>query len=115
LRTQWLNLRMSLNSPPRVLWLPVGSGTLARSFLQVVDLTQTRIHGVNVHVLDASDPRLRLLQESPDFLMFEAPMPFHDLSLTRPEFPSNPFYDAKLEAVIAEHGCDGDVWWNVAR
>lgn len=115
LNIQWDLLLRQLGQPPKVLWLPVGSGTLTQSFLKVINTNQIKIHAVNVHVLKADDQRMTRLSDSPHVNLFSAPQSFHVPEETRPPFPSNVFYDAKLGPFISKYANDGDVWWNVAN
>lgn len=96
------------------LWIPVGSGTLLKTFLDAVP-ERVSFHCVDVRVLSQSDTRIQLLKCHPRVEYFEAPMSFHTEANELPDIPSNTFYDAKLWAFIKKHGALGDVWWNVAR
>lgn len=96
------------------LWMPVGSGTLVRTFLTALP-AHINFKCVNVRVLGAKDPRVHFIKNHEQVTYFEAPMSFHTEASDYPTIPSNSFYDAKLWAFIKEHGQDGDVWWNVAR
>lgn len=110
LMSAWELLQMTCR--PRRVWLPLGSGTLARvmdSFLPA-DIT---IHCVNVHVLDASDERLTSLCRSPRIRLHSAPMAFHEKAEALPKVPSNIYYDAKVWSFLENEGEDGDLWWNV--
>lgn len=98
----------------KTLWMPVGSGTLARTMLSVLP-SSTKLNLVNVRVLDTSDSRLTDFQGVQGVSFFHAPMAFHSPASDFPDIPSNDFYDAKLWAFIKEYGQDGDFWWNVAR
>ncbi len=115
LRVEWEHLLRMLGRAPRAIWLPVGSGTLTRNFLQVLEGTGTIICAVDVHVLAPTDPRIQCLSESPRVKLFSAPMGFHQSEKNIPPFPANPFYDAKLGSFVTRFGSEGDVWWNVAR
>lgn len=98
----------------KTLWLPVGSGTLARTMLSVIPST-VKLKCVNVRVLDSKDTRIEGLSRFSNVYFFHAPMTFHTPANDFPDIPSNVFYDAKLWAFIKEHGEDGDFWWNVAK
>lgn len=99
--------------PVKNLWLPIGSGTLARTFLTALP-ERIQIKCVNVKVLSIDDPRIQQLKQHPRIDFFEAPMTFHTAAKHLPPIPSNHFYDAKLWDFINEHGTAGDLWWNVA-
>jgi hypothetical protein len=99
--------------PSRV-WLPVGSGTLARAFRAAAPAA-TELLCVDVRVLPESDPRLTDLAALPSLRLFRAPETFAEKVKRPPPLPSNCHYDAKLWAFIEERGEDGDLWWNVAR
>lgn len=114
LSIQWDVIRLKLGKSPRRIWLPVGSGTLAGVFAQVLP-DETEINCVNVHVLPDGDRRIRALNENPRFKLFSAPEVFADHALKQPTIPSNTHYDAKLWQFISAHGQNGDLWWNVAR
>ncbi len=49
-------IRIRLGTSPERIWLPVGSSTLARTFLKVIE-PQTKLLCVDVQVLPASDDR----------------------------------------------------------
>jgi hypothetical protein len=96
------------------LWMPVGSGTLVRTFLTAIP-ERVKFKCVNVRVLNNTDPRITAIVENPRIEYFEAPMPFHSEATDFPDIPSNTFYDAKLWDFIKKYGRTRDVWWNVAR
>lgn len=102
------------NGKVKNLWMPVGSGTLVRTFLTALP-SHVQFRCVNVRVLDVKDPRINFIKNHPQVTYYEAPMSFHSEASDYPTIPSNSFYDAKLWAFIKEHGEDGDVWWNVAK
>ncbi len=99
---------------PKRIWLPVGSGTLARIFIEVVP-SQCELLGVNVGILSPTDPRLHHLAKHPQFQQLNCSESFHEKATQIPPIPSNAHYDAKLWRFIYEHGRDGDLWWNVAK
>lgn len=96
------------------LWIPVGSGTLARTIHSVLP-SSTKLNLVNVRVLPSDDLRIEGLTRFSNVNFFHAPMTFHTPANDFPDIPSNVFYDAKLWAFIKKHGNDGDFWWNVAK
>lgn len=107
-------IRQRLGTSPERIWLPVGSSTLARTFLKVVD-NKTQLLCVDVHVLPESDSRLTGLKEFPQVTCFSAAQEFKEKCRHNPPLPSNLHYDAKLWKFISAQGKDGDLWWNVAR
>jgi hypothetical protein len=111
---QWQLVLDGVGATPRTLWLPVGSGTLANAFRDIVPL-ETAVRGVDVRVLDPEDSRLQLLSGRPGVRMQPATEPFDRPAIAPPPLPSNAHYDAKLWAFVVAEGQDGDVWWNVAR
>ncbi len=111
LSVEWERIEKKMPEGIRRLWLPVGSGTLASSFLSFLP-SEIEVKGLNVRVLKPCDPRIIRLDHSID--MKTADVPFHEKATILPKIPSNLFYDAKLWRVIEEEGRDGDVWWNVA-
>lgn len=102
------------NGTIKRIWLPIGSGTLVRTFLSATT-QDVKLMCVNVKVLAPDDERIRALSDSPRVKIFNAPMAFHDEAKNLPEIPSNLFYDAKIWSFIEMHGHPGDLWWNVAR
>ncbi|HEX4923551.1 MAG TPA: pyridoxal-phosphate dependent enzyme [Bdellovibrionales bacterium] len=114
LRTQWNRIRHELGGHPRRLWLPVGSGTLAKTFSEILP-PSVQIRSVNVRVLPADDLRIRNVRELPRATMFDASMASHEPADKPAPVPSNVFYDAKLWPFIERYAEDGDLWWNVAR
>ena len=110
---QWRNIE--LRCPQiRNLWLPLGSGTLARTFHEVIPANIT-LNCVNVHVLGPNDFRISSLAKIPRVKIHHAPMKFHEPAKMLPEIPSNVFYDAKTWEFISNFAEHGDLWWNVAR
>lgn len=106
---------IELNSGPiRSVWLPIGSGTLASTFLHALP-ERISLNCVNVRVLEDDDPRITTLQNHPRVRYFKAPMTFHTEANDMPNIPSNIFYDAKLWGFVKKYGEVGDVWWNVAK
>ena len=113
IRNCWQSIEAEIGMV-ETLWLPVGSGTLARTFLKSIP-SRTKIKCVNVRVLEATDPRIKEIKEHSQMDYYEAPMLFHQEATDFPKIPSNVFYDAKLWNFIKRYGSDGDLWWNVAR
>ena len=111
---QFSNLEKLLGRCPGTIWLPIGSGTLARVFRSVVPQAVI-LKCVDVHVLGANDLRLQTVRQMPHVLYFSAPLPFSAVCPDHPPVPSNAYYDAKLWSFIKDSAQDGDVWWNVAR
>lgn len=98
----------------KTLWLPVGSGTLTRSFLAILP-DGIKVKCLNVHVLPETDHRITSLKADKRVDLLQAPMKFHDPALVLPEIPSNLFYDAKIWHLLEQEAQDGDLWWNVAK
>lgn len=111
LSKEWVRIHQSVPGGVRRLWLPVGSGTLASSFLSFLP-KEIVIKALNVRVLSSADQRIQRVKGLID--LREARMPFHDSAELLPSIPSNLYYDAKLWEHINEEGLSGDVWWNVA-
>lgn len=112
---QLVILHQRLNGEPlRRLWLPVGSGTLARLFRKLLPVEVT-LNCVDVRVLPSEDARIQGLTELPNVNLYRAEELFQEPSLGIAPVPSNIYYDAKLWTFIEAHAQTGDVWWNVAR
>jgi len=111
LSREWERINQRMPGGVRRLWLPVGSGTLASSFLSFLS-EEIEVKALNVRVLPGEDKRIQRLKCLVD--LREADMPFHERAELLPAIPSNLYYDAKLWARINEEGQTGDVWWNVA-
>lgn len=114
LEIQWENICIKLERTPTTLWLPVGSGTLSRTFRKVLP-PSTKIKCVNVNVLPKDDQRISELDSIVGIELHHLPIPFIEPASDLPPVPSNKFYDAKLWDLIKREMSDGDVWWNVAR
>ena len=114
LAEQHTALCRQLGRRPRRIWLPVGSGTLARAF-RAATSGDCELIGVDVRVLPPDDPRLGALADDAGFELRRAAELFSEPATVAAPVPSNAHYDAKLWAQISSHGRDGDVWWNVAR
>jgi len=111
LSVEWARIERKSETAIRRLWLPVGSGTLATSFLSFLS-PEVEVLGLNVRVLPQNDPRIKKLNQV--IILKTADVPFREKATILPEIPSNLFYDAKLWGVIEEEGLNGDLWWNVA-
>jgi hypothetical protein len=104
-----------LGPRPRRLWLPVGSGTLARAFKASLNPALWSIVCVDVQVLPKDDWRIGQLEQSPGLEFMRVAEKFHEPAVLPPEaFPSNLHYDAKLWRHFSSTASDGDMWWNVA-
>ena len=114
LKGQVAEVQRRLGFSPKRVWLPVGSATLADAFLSVAP-GGTEFACVNVHVLEASDPRVEGLKQDPRVRLFSAPEGFPERAEVPPPLPSNVHYDAKLWRFLREGAASGDLWWNVAR
>lgn len=110
---QWQHIRLHCPAVT-TLWLPLGSGTLAKTFNEILP-PEIRINCVNVRVLDSADQRIRGLESEKRIRIFHAPMEFHEEARDLPGIPSNIFYDAKLWGFIKESATTKDLWWNVAQ
>ena len=64
IRREYQRICTLLGEEPKRIWLPVGSGTLARIFSQLVD-SKTTLMCVDVHVLPSSDRRIFGLRDLP--------------------------------------------------
>jgi 1-aminocyclopropane-1-carboxylate deaminase/D-cysteine desulfhydrase-like pyridoxal-dependent ACC family enzyme len=114
LTLQWDYLERKIMRPIKTLWLPVGSGTLAKTFHEIIPDT-VQMKCVNVRVLTDSDYRIQMVNQLDRVELMKAPMLFHEEAVDLPAIPSNIFYDAKIWDFLKLDGEDGDVWWNVAR
>ena len=104
-----------LGPQPRRLWLPVGSGTLARAFKASLNPAYWSIVCVDVQVLPKEDWRIGQLEQTPGLEFMRVPEKFHEPAMLPPsDFPSNLHYDAKLWRFFSGQAHSGDVWWNVA-
>lgn len=99
---------------PRRIWLPVGSGTLARC-LRAVAPSETALLCVDVGVLAPEDRRLQAIRALEGATYYQAPEAFAEAARASPPIPSNRHYDAKLWPFLQKFGRSGDLWWNVAR
>lgn len=111
---QWQSIRNTLPQPPSVIWLPIGSGTLARVFREVIPL-EIPLACVDVHVLAQDDQRIRSVRSLENTRYYSALEAFAEPVRKPPPIPSNAHYDAKLWTAILAHARHGDLWWNVAR
>ena len=111
LSREWARINQRVPGGVKRLWLPVGSGTLASSFLSFLP-PEIEIKALNVRVLSGEDHRIQRLKDVVD--LKTAGMRFHEPANRLPGIPSNLYYDAKLWEHINEEGRTGDLWWNVA-
>lgn len=113
LEIQWDQLCVVLGYVPKRLWLPVGSGTLATLFRDIVPYS-TRLECVDVQVLPRYDARIVSIREMPNVGYHKTLELFCERVKVAPPVPSNCYYDAKLWNIIFHQGSESDVWWNVA-
>ncbi len=113
LTVEWMRIESMVTQKINTLWLPVGSGTLASSFLSFLP-SDIKVNCLNVRVLKSDDQRIKRIEQDPRVTLVEADVPFHTPSRIVPSLPSNLYYDAKVWGLINEFGKTGDVWWNVA-
>lgn len=109
----WKELTQLGLTPERV-WVPVGSGTLART-LRAALPPSVRLECLDVRVLPASDPRLVAVSRLPNTTVRRVPELFHERAGLTPPIPSNLHYDAKLWRYLYREAEPCDLWWNVAR
>ena len=114
LQEQYVNLCGQIGYTPKRIWLPVGSGTLARIFAEIV-AHETELLCVNVRVLPDEDHRISGLEYLSNVSLEKCDELFSEPALDLPPLPSNLNYDAKLWKHILKSGQNGDLWWNVAR
>ncbi|WP_170179617.1 pyridoxal-phosphate dependent enzyme [Parashewanella spongiae] len=114
LSVEWSHICKKLGRQPSVLWLPVGSGTLARTFRKILPQS-VLLKCVNVNVLTLDDPRILDLASQSGIELYHLKQPFIEPVVDSPPIPSNRYYDAKLWKLIEKHISNDDVWWNVAR
>lgn len=114
LNAVWAQILETTTLPPARLWLPVGSGTLAKCLRAVVP-TSVELRLINVNVLKVEDTRLMEVMKLPNVRFENAPELFDEPSSVMPPIPSNLHYDAKLWRFLKKEGRAGDLWWNVAR
>ncbi|MES3037022.1 MAG: hypothetical protein V4736_03870, partial [Bdellovibrionota bacterium] len=105
LTLQWKRLR-EIAGNPKNLWLPVGSGTLAQVFRQIIS-ERTEIHCVDVHVLAKDDSRIQAVQQLVKTQYYCAPEKFIEVAGELPPLASNKFYDAKVWQFIQSHSEPG--------
>ena len=108
----WLEIQRRSVRPIQRVWVPVGSGTLARCLRKVIDV---ELCLVDVRVLPSEDPRLLELKMLQNTTHFRSSELFNEPCQTLPPIPSNLHYDAKLWRWINEQSTAGDLWWNVSR
>lgn len=113
LRRHWLEICSSLGYIPQSIWLPIGSGTLVKTFRKFLPKT-VKINSVDVGVLDSDDYRIDSMFKLSNINYIRSPEAFVDKAQRLPPIPSNLYYDAKLWRFIYERAELGDLWWNVA-
>ncbi len=111
---QFKILKEKIDFEPKVLWLPIGSGTLAGLFRQILPAEIT-LKCVDVRVLKPRDARITKIQNLKNIQFFRSGQLFHEKCDELPPFPSNRYYDAKLWPFISRSAHHNDIWWNVAR
>jgi len=114
LTEQWHHLIRIIGETPKTLWLPVGSGTFARVFREILPLS-THIQCVSVNELSKTDARIQWLHHAPAVTLHYSTYPFIAPTNDATPIPSSRFYDAKLWPFIDQQAERGDIWWNVAK
>ncbi|MES2965460.1 MAG: pyridoxal-phosphate dependent enzyme, partial [Bdellovibrionota bacterium] len=87
LRRQWTGILDRLERPPRQLWIPVGSGTLASVFKKIVN-EETTLRCVDVRVLSRDDMRIVSLAQDPSLVYCSTPETFAERVRLAPPIPS---------------------------
>lgn len=114
LKSVWSEILKQSGAVPQRLWLPVGSGTLAKCLRAVVPAS-VELRLINVNVLRVEDSRLMEVMKLPNVQFESVPESFEEPSTSLPPVPSNLHYDAKLWQFLKREAREGDIWWNVAR
>jgi hypothetical protein len=97
------------------LWLPVGSGTLTRTFSKIVP-KHIPIKCVTVNILSEEHEMIANVKNNPKVENFySAPEKFVDKAENTPPVPSNIYYDAKIFRFVEKYAKNGALWWNVAK
>jgi UDP-N-acetylglucosamine pyrophosphorylase len=97
------------------LWLPVGSGTLARTFAQIVP-DNIPIYCVTVNVINEKHELILDVKNNKKITqLYYAPENFSEKAGVAPPIPSNIYYDAKIFRFVEKYAKDGALWWNVAK
>lgn len=110
LTAQWQSIE---KYQPQRVWVPVGSGTLARVLRAIIPL-EVQLLCVDVRVLHRTDPRISNLNELKNSMYFTTWEEFSEPAERLPPINSNKYYDAKLWRIIHKYGKNNDLWWNVA-
>lgn len=113
LKNQWSLICNQLNFVPKRIWLPLGSGTLIKSFNSFLP-EETQINCVNVNVLNDDDDRIKMIKSINRLNYFKSPLLFAESCQDLPPVPSNVFYDAKIWSILSSNVMHQDLWWNVA-
>lgn len=113
LKILWSKIQFKLGFSPSCVWVPVGSGTLAKTLRQVIH-RKILLKCVDVHVLSEQDNRIIELKRLQNIEYISAPEKFLESAKILPPIPSNKFYDAKLWQFINNFSVDREVWWNVS-
>lgn len=99
----------------RNIWTSVGTGSFMRSLRNAFS-RETKICGLDIHVLPIDDHRLKILQLLFNIEYISANENFSEkrqLGSSLPA-PSNDYYDAKVWNWVNQFGKNGDIWWNIA-
>ena len=94
-------------------WVPVGSGTLARAMRACLP-SHTMLLCINIGVLSNNDERIISLTKLQNTIVIHSPEEFASPANILPSIPSNPYYDAKLWRFLVNQAKENDLWWNVA-
>lgn len=108
-----LTKQLSSFKDMKTIWLPVGSGTLVKTFRDILP-EYVQINCVDVKVLPENDERIQMVKNLKNINYMQTLEDFQSPCINEPPIPSNLFYDSKLWTHINSLAEDGDVWWNVA-
>ena len=113
LKIQWE--KISAKHKVTELWLPVGSGTLAKTLAKIVP-ENIPIYCVTVNALPREHQKIEAVKDNPRISkLYYAPELFVEESEIVPPIPSNIYYDAKIFRFAQKYAQDGALWWNVAK
>lgn len=113
LTEQWNLICDMLKYVPNQIWLPLGSGTLVKTFRNILP-DCVRINSVDVGVLSKEDERIFAISKLKNVNYIRTKQPFSQEAEFLPPIPSNLYYDAKLWHFIFNNAQHNDLWWNVA-
>lgn len=102
-----------LTSPPKRIWLVVGSGTVLRILTKIFPDSEFHVVQVGKKVWDDQIEYENSKGDKKKAKLYISPQRFQNVAHKQPPYPTVKTYDAKLWYFVEQFGESGDYIWNV--